>query len=278
MIHNGGIEIPDLCPLYFGSVREPIFFYKQDNYIPKMISNTQLVIWINSDMYASTDEFKLHLTNGRVILHTFDFEKKILDGYDESIETDKEYYYIQTEIDIASFDNMIVSFEVWKGSEKLADTGAYEILPYYTDDLKVLTYTHRINDYNSLFFVEDTPINYSITIEGGFDANNFITEGRSKSFQNQMGYDTLLSALPIDKETFIIGDVYGIPNWLISIISRILCLSKVTIDGEEFSKFEDSEIERVNSQGGMAQYKIELQSKNTSTNKIFDNTHSYTFE
>ena len=287
MIYNNDIEIPDICPLYFGGVREPVFFYKQENYIPKMTINTPLILWISKEMYDlsvadPSQNFTLKLFDGKNRDISLFFSAKILVGYDETIEQNQEYYYIETVIDfdIIGSDNKFVSFEVYQGEVKLADTCAYELSPPYTADLKVITFTNRINDYNTLFYdgVNDDTFNYAITIEGGFDVTNFITEGRSKSFQNQLGYSVLLSAMPIDKETFIIGDVFGIPNWLISLLSRLMCLSYFTIDGEEFSKFEDSEIERVNSNGGLSQYKIELQSKDTSTNKTFDNSFTYPFE
>jgi hypothetical protein len=278
MIYSNAIEIPDLCPLYFDSVREPIYFYKQDNYIPKMIQNTKLIIWIDATTYASGDDCVLYLYDGKRRDVSFNFTKHVLSGYDESLNDPKEYYYIQTEIDIASFSEMIVSFEVWHGAIKLCDTGAYHIMPPFTDDLKVIQYTNRINDYNSLFVIDGDTVFYSITLECGFNVNDFKVEGRTKSFKTQLGYDKLLSAMPVDVETFIIGDVYGVPNWMGSLMARIFCLSTIAIDGEEFSKFGDSELERVNSNGGLSQYKIEIQSKNTGTTKIFDNTHSYQFE
>ena len=145
MIYSDEIQIPILCPLFFETNREDFFYRKQNNYVPKIISDITIFFWISETLYNGNNlTFGIKNEFGIVTHHSLDVATI---GSGENI-----YYYAYGTID-KGIENKCVIFELWDDTTTLlADTIIYEINPIYDRDLKIIEYTHYENDYDICFF------------------------------------------------------------------------------------------------------------------------------
>lgn len=145
MIYSSEIQIPILCPLYFGSNRESFFYRKQDKYVPKIISDINIFFWISEKLYNGNN-LSLGIKNefGVITYESLDVSS-IGSG-------DNLYYYCYGTIE-KGLETKCVTFQLWDDKYTLlADTIIYEINPIYDKDLKIIQYTHYENDYDMVFF------------------------------------------------------------------------------------------------------------------------------
>ncbi len=147
MIYSDNIKIPVLCPIFFGVNRESIFYKKRDAYVPKIISDTQVFVWIDNTMLDKTFVLKQRDENGFFV-----------DEVQLIINTIGNYNYISGTITKPN-DTRCVQFVLFADDDIIADTMYYEINPYYDKDIKVIEYTHYENDFDFVFFREQTIFN-----------------------------------------------------------------------------------------------------------------------
>ena len=105
MIYSSEIQIPILCPIYFGTNRESFFYRKQDKYVPKIISDINIFFWISKTLHDGNnlslgikDEFG-------VITHEPLNVASIGSG-------DNLYYYAYGTIE-KGLETKCVTFELW---------------------------------------------------------------------------------------------------------------------------------------------------------------------
>lgn len=271
MIYSDNIKIPVLCPIFFGVNRESIFYKKRDAYVPKIISDTQVFVWVDNTMLDKTFVLKQRDENGFFV-----------DEVQLIINTIGNYNYISGTITKPN-DTRCVQFVLFADDDIIADTMYYEINPYYDKDIKVIEYTHYENDFDFVFYrdMEQKHVQnvYSIALECGFIPSDYETKGQIEDFDGQDLFNKIVDARPQSTEKLTIGDNGGVPNWLAHKINVITMLSSVTIDGEEFVRVKDAQFEKEDDREGMGVWKVEMQSKNEDyiPFKIFDNTFANPF-
>lgn len=142
MIYSDNIKIPVLCPIFFGVNRESVFYKKRDAYVPKIISDTQVFVWIDDTMLDKTFALKQRDENGFFV-----------DELQLIINTIGNYNYISGTITKPN-DTRCVQFVLFADDDIIADTMYYEINPYYDKDIKVIEYTHYENDFDFVFYMD----------------------------------------------------------------------------------------------------------------------------
>lgn len=367
MIYDDRIQIPVLCPIYFGNGRFSHFYNSEQEYVGKIISSTSVFFWCSADFYA-----EMHDGEDKCFLQVVDEDNKVLYSYpiERGVIQGKEevdiYFYGKVDIPYYTDQTFCARFKIVLNNEVVADSWLYEINPYYDKDIKVIEYSHFENDYDMLFYkaIEQTitfnvvggmtllqtqivipndylllsvgyallkigdndvssygvtienieenvvtfsveyvgnnlhnlyvygdilqfetqetqhiPITYKISLECGFNPDDFETRDENTDFVGQDMFNEIVDARPHTIEPLTIGDNGGIPNWLAHKINVISILSSLKIDGEEFVRVQGSKFETIEKTKGMGVYKVELQTKNENyiPFKIFDNTFAYEF-
>ena len=284
MIYEDRIQIPVLCPIYFGNGRFSHFYNSEQEYVGKIISNTSVFFWCSADFYAD-----MHDVEDKCFLQVVDEDNKILYSYpiERGVIQGKEeidiYFYGRVDIPYYTDQTFCARFKIVLNDEVVADSWLYEINPYYDKDIKVIEYSHFENDYDILFFKQEDddyiPITYKISLECGFNPDDFETRDENTDFVGQDMFNEIVDARPHTIEPLTIGDNGGIPNWLAHKINVISILSSLKIEGEEFVRVQGSKFETIEKTKGMGVYKVELQTKNENyiPFKIFDNTFAYEF-
>lgn len=94
----------------------------------------------------------------------------------------------------------------------------------------------------------DTGFTPELLVEGGI----FYKSPASKdfSYEDQSLDQTLLSSFPYDTYELIIGDSFGVPDYVIKMVNRILSCDTVLIDGKAYTKNEGAKWEQ-NEQDGL---------------------------
>ena len=284
MIYDDRIQIPVLCPIYFGNGRFSHFYNSEQEYVGKIISNTSVFFWCSADFYAD-----MHDVEDKCFLQVVDEDNKVLYSYpiERGVIQGKEevdiYFYGKVDIPYYTDQTFCARFKIVLNDEVVADSWLYEINPYYDKDIKVIEYSHFENDYDILFFKQEDddyiPITYKISLECGFNPDDFETRDENTDFVGQDMFNEIVDARPHTIEPLTIGDNGGIPNWLAHKINVISILSSLKIEGEEFVRVQGSKFETIEKTKGMGVYKVELQTKdeNYIPFKIFDNTFAYEF-
>jgi len=155
MIYDDRIQIPVLCPIYFGNGRFSHFYNSEQEYVGKIISNTSVFFWCSSDFYAD-----MHDVEDKCFLQVVDEDNKILYSYpiERGVIQGKEevdiYFYGKVDIPYYTDQTFCARFKIVLNNEVIADSWLYEINPYYDKDIKVIEYSHFENDYDMLFFKE----------------------------------------------------------------------------------------------------------------------------
>ena len=155
MIYDDRIQIPVLCPIYFGNGRFSHFYNSEQEYVGKIISNTSVFFWCSADFYAD-----MHDGDDKCFLQVVDEDNKVLYSYpiERGVIQGKEevdiYFYGKVDIPYYTDQTFCARFKIVLNSEVVADSWLYEINPYYDKDIKVIEYSHFENDYDMLFFKE----------------------------------------------------------------------------------------------------------------------------
>ena len=166
MIYDDRIQIPVLCPIYFGNGRFSHFYNSEQEYVGKIISNTSVFFWCSADFYED-----MHDVEDKCFLQVVDEDNKILYSYpiERGVIQGKEevdiYFYGKVDIPYYTDQTFCARFKIVLNNEVVADSWLYEINPYYDKDIKVIEYSHFENDYDMLFFKQQTIFN----LIGGID-------------------------------------------------------------------------------------------------------------
>jgi hypothetical protein len=284
MIYDERIQVPVLCPIYFGSGRFSHFYDKEQDYIGKIVSDTTIFFWCSLDFYLDMDEGE----TSRIKVQAIDENNLVLEEYSVergvvgTFEDEDAYYFGKCDISKPEY-TACVRFRILLDDDVIAESWMYEFNPYYDKDIKVIEYSHFENDYDILFHekVEDVyvPITYKIAVECGFNPDDFESKDANEDFVGQDMFNNIIDSRPYVVEPLTIGDNFGIPNWLSHKMNVISVLSSLKIEGEEFVRVQDSKFELIDKKDGMGTYKIELQTKDEHyiPFKIFDNTFAHEF-
>ena len=166
MIYDDRIQIPVLCPIYFGNGRFSHFYNSEQEYVGKIISNTSVFFWCSADFYED-----MHDVEDKCFLQVVDEDNKILYSYpiERGVIQGKEevdiYFYGKVDIPYYTDQTFCARFKIVLNNEVVADSWLYEINPYYDKDIKVIEYSHFENDYDMLFFKEQPKT--TVNVVGG---------------------------------------------------------------------------------------------------------------
>lgn len=251
------IFFPDLCPIYFGEPNDIDFYPYQEEYLPKLVSDTKLIAFFSGDVYTAADlKLKIYSIDD-VELHS--------EGVTIVNVSDTYYYAIislapQTLIDsedvVAYFTFESVSMDM-----VFARSTYYMFNPSYTGDIKKISFTNDDNDYNMIFVEGETTHEYVIDVECGFipkDVRNeqVVEEFVSQDLINNVIYGDEYTVYPLT-----IGDSLGVPSWLAIMISKATLCETFKVNDKEYERVEGAKLEKVEDiYEGLAVYKIDLQS------------------
>jgi hypothetical protein len=84
-----------------------------------------------------------------------------------------------------------------------------------------------------------------IRIEGGFPSDGFNPGGKFTVFQDQDYRPEMLSGSIFNTERLVIGTAFGIPNWMVDKINRLITMDNLLVDGVEYVRNEGGKLERV---------------------------------
>ena len=246
MIHSSDIVIPILCPLQFSSPSELEFYPYQQLYVGKLAAPTEMMVLISGALNSGGDITLRAFNIYGALRKTYLFEKQVLSS---------GQYYAKGYLTPADFNTgEILTFKLFGGDTLLADSVYYEANPRYTKDLKTITFSNSINDWNTVFGV------FSITVECGFNPNDFKAKGAKEDFQDQNYLNEIVFSQPYATEVLTVGGTQGIPNWLYEKINGILMCSSIDIVGVNYEVAAGATFDKIDqTYAGLARYGIELQ-------------------
>ena len=126
------------------------------------------------------------------------------------------------------------------------------------------------NIYFGLDFNMVKPIEYFLSLEGGFNPNDFKPAGSKEEFFDQDYMNTVMFAQPYETEQLSFGGALGIPNWLAAKLNYVLMCPDLGIfsgtDDQYRDVYEKYELanggnfeKQSNTYAGLATYKVQLQ-------------------
>lgn len=278
MKYSENIFIPLICPIQFLEPREQVFYKKQE-YIGSIITDTYLQIFIDQTLYASDTDITMVMKDSRtrVPISSTTLTKRVLLAAVPGVDG---FYFIDGVLPKGD-ETRYVFFELYHGTILLADSINYCLNPYDDRRLKTITFTHYENDYNTVFLFGSVVKTLSLTVECGFIPNDFQSKTQREDFEQQDMMNDLVSSRPYVIEPITFGTSKGIPNWLAHKLNIIFLLSDVKIEGETVVRASGAEMELVErTNNGLGVYKLNLQSFEDNYlpfrifNNVFDNPFS----
>ena len=253
MIFSEDIFVPILCPIQFIEPRET-FFYRKQKYLGKIISDIYFQIFISNNLFNAGD-ITLRVNNARTrkTIRTITGTKVVL-------LTD-EFFYVEFNVE-KGLNTEYVYFELVIEEVVIADSISYEINPLYDKNLKILSYSHFENDYNSVFTTDGSTFKiFKIAVECGFIPNDFKSITTREDNEQQDMMNNVIDARPSVIEPITFGAGLGIPNWLAHKINCIFLLSDLHIEEEVIVRAAGAELElSERTHNGLGIYKLDIQS------------------
>jgi hypothetical protein len=142
---------------------------------------------------------------------------------------DEGIFYLKAEIQIGTQASIMYSEPI-----KVADSFPKTI---------VLFYNHNINDFDTLFTTGNCH-GMMIRIEGGMKSGGFQPGGIFDMYHDLDYVSEQLNATPFNVEKFTFGPGYGMPNYMIDKLNRLLSLSEFRIDGTQYVRADGAKFER----------------------------------
>lgn len=277
------ILVPDLCPIFFGEGLEVVLYPEQEDYLPKIISETKAIAFLSQEI-KDADDLKLKI---------YDCNDNLIETIDATIKTlSGSYYYTIVDIDIQSINEIgqdevvYFTFESESLEMILAHSSYYLCNPIYQNDIKKISYFNSENDWNMIFIENDlTEHLFTFDIECGFIPKDTRIESVTEDYQDQLLVNNLMYGDEYTVYPLTIGDSNGIPVWQRDLIARASLCETFLIDEKQYVRAEGAKIEKVEDfNDSLATYKIDLQEKTNyiqSFNEfygIFDSPYDENFE
>lgn len=246
------VTIPTLCPIQFAEPTDSSYYPYQDSYIGKLNVDSTIMFLITQGDYVAQDECTLLMFNAKT-------KKLISITYMTKVQLSASYHYVTATLDGTLAANTLVYFEIqYAGDDSIARSLIYEAKPKYTKHLKTIGYTHSENDWNTVFG------NYAISVECGFNPNDFKATADTENYQDQNVVNNIIYGQPYSTEILSIGGNQGIPNWMYEKLNAIFMCDTITIAGVAYTVANGASLEKIDqTYDGLARYKIELQKTNT---------------
>ena len=258
MIHDeDSIQVASLCPIQFREPKELDLYPDQYDYFIPKIWNSMVRIQVYFSQYVAINDMPLLLLkneSGRVFAEkTFTVSETSTGSgiYTGNVSLTKE------EIELIPSET-IAYFEITNSdkTEVYADSLWYEINPYYTKNLKTLSYSHSENDYGIQF----NGNKFTLTVECGYTPQDSRTEQDSEDFMQQNMVNEVVYGDTYEVLGLTVGTDLGIPNWLRHKIDMASLLDTFEVNGEAVTRVQGSKMEQVEpSKHGLGIYKLDVQ-------------------
>lgn len=225
------IKVSNFSSLWFGAWRNT--FDREADYVQKFAEGDNIVVQITSDdvnnTFLSTKNLDggSSLPNGRVVV-----EDTIIYNFYPNGKVGRYKAYITNsttgeEYGRCRFD--ILPAECLQGTVKLS-------------------YTHRRNDYDTIFIRKSgsssIQVTFDIRFEGGFIFRDTEYAVEEETFRNQYYVQRLASAFPYHKQVLTLGNGHGVPEWAGMKLNLIFSLSSVEVDGKRYVRSDGEVPER----------------------------------
>jgi hypothetical protein len=115
----------------------------------------------------------------------------------------------------------------------------------------LIEYTHKDNNsvFDNIFWNGSTQFVFRTRLVGGFKPSGVNIEVENEQFTNQKQEVVELYSIPYITKTLYIGDVDGVPYYIAEHLNRILCLSDVKINGENYVREGNAKPEKTETIG-----------------------------
>lgn len=135
------------------------------------------------------------------------------------------YYYVQAVVGVGSLEIRLISEPIYIDTD-IENTILFE-------------YTHNKNAYGAIFQNKETFHFRCPAILTDFQpgVNEIV-------FEDQPANVVRLSSTPFRSYKLIIGDAYGVPDWVADKINRIFGMDKIWLDGQQFVRADGAKLER----------------------------------
>jgi hypothetical protein len=183
-------------------------------------------------------------------------------------EDNPDLYLYQLDVDISALESGGYRLQLVSGIDDplTVQTNKLSICDSHANTL-VLDYQN--SQYHEGVFW-DTPYYPTLQVEGGIKFKS--PASKDQSYEDQSLDETLLSSKPYRLFELIIGDSFGVPDYMIDLVNRILSCDSVLIDGKAYTKSEGARWE-VNEQEGVPTrgWKIEMRESIARPSAVFQN-------
>lgn len=117
------------------------------------------------------------------------------------------------------------------------------------------------NSVNQTDMIWNVPFSTRMRVDGYIQ--NFLPGGRTTRYEDQPLDLMTLEGEPTRSYQLLIGSNYGVPDWVIDKINRILMLDTLTIDGVAYTVDKDAQLEAIETPGApMAYWTVRIREAN----------------
>jgi hypothetical protein len=137
----------------------------------------------------------------------------------------------------------------------------------------LLSYTHRENEYDTIFFNSDgTRKTFNFRIEGGIYPGDKTQHVENEIFRDQRFNPYQTAAIAYEVSVLTIGASDGVPQWVGNKINNIFLLSDVEVDGVRSVRNESSTAELISTGVGNPLYvhKISIEQPDEDVHTLID--------
>lgn len=184
-----------------------------------------------------------------------------------SIEITGQKVY-EANVALNTYDEGVYQFKIKSGSPVLETyVSNYFLLKQKHLNTYLLEVTHDENDFDTVF---ETDFVCKLRVHG--ELRDFQPGADRTVFINQSRNIVQLAGKSFSTEKLIIGDSWGVPNFMIEKINDLFLCSQVLIDGKQYVGNEGARFETSRQTDGlypMAGWAFEVRPANTSTKKRF---------
>jgi hypothetical protein len=201
-------------------------FDEQEEYAQKFALNEEIRIQFKSDTIGFEAKYVDEIGNETPV--------NVLEIY-----TDGENYIYECLFSIP--DAGVYEFILMNQWTEIVSVPLCIKTPEELQETVLLTYTHRENDFETIF--EDRTFNFRV--EGGIYPGNKTQSVENEIFRDQRFMPFQLSAKAYEVSVLTVGDTEGVPQWVGNRVNHIFCLSDVKVDGIHSTRNESSTPELV---------------------------------
>jgi hypothetical protein len=137
----------------------------------------------------------------------------------------------------------------------------------------LLSYTHRKNEYDTMFFNSDgTRKTFNFRVEGGIYPGDKTQHVENEVFRDQRFNPHQTSAMAYEVSVLTTGASDGVPQWVGNKINNIFLLSDVEVDGIRSVRNESAAVELISTGTGNPLYvhKISIEQPNEDVHTLID--------